>query len=174
MKLIITSKNFNASDHLKETIDKKFQKLDKYFPKEEVANIMLYTEANKYKVEATIQAKGVFFRAEDRCSDPYEGVDKVVDKLSRQMSKFKDKLKSKFRDKKEFVFDEIPEVEPQKNIKIVKNKSFVLSAMTAEDAVIQMELLQHEFYLFLNIETDEVNVVYKRDAGDYGLLEAKQ
>ncbi len=174
MKLIVNSKNFNASEHLKETIDKKFQKLDKYFSSDETAHIMLYTEANDYKVEATINTKGVLFRAEERCHDPYEGVDKVVDKLSRQMSKFKDKLHKKFRNKKTFVFENIPDEEPIENVKIVKNKSFALSAMTAEDAVIQMELLQHRFYLFLNIETDEVNVVYKRDKGDYGLLEAKQ
>lgn len=172
MKILTTSKNHNASDRLKETIEKKFGKLDKYFSNEITANVMTLKEREQYKVEATINTKGTIFRAEVLAEDPYEGVDKVVEKLSRQMSKFKTKLQRKHKDHKELSFAELPEIEDEQNeIKVVRNKKFQLSPMTADEAVIQMELLEHNFFVFLNIETDSVNVVYRRNDRNYGLLE---
>ena len=93
MKVVISGKNFNASDELKKTVEKKFGKLDKFFSDEIPANVKFKTEGgSKYKVEATINTKGTIFRAEDVTSEPYEGIDKVVDRLSTQMSKFRKKL----------------------------------------------------------------------------------
>lgn len=172
MKVIITSKNFNASDHLKETIEKKFEKLGKYFSNDIVANVMISMERNRQKMEATINARGMIFRAEESTTDAYEGVDRIVDKLSKQMSRFKDKLQKKYKDNKEFMFTDIPEYEEEpEEMKIVKRKKFELLPMSVEEAIMQMELLQHSFFVFLNIETDSVNVVYKRHQDDYGLLE---
>ena len=172
MKIIITSKNFSASDHLKQTIEKKFEKLGKFFSSEIVANVMLSTEKNRQKIEATINARGTIFRAEERSADVYEGIDRVVDKLSAQMSKFKTKLQKKHKGNKEFAFHDIPEYEEEAlEIKVVKRKKFDLAPMTTEEAIMQMELLGHTFFVFLGVDSGSVNVVYKRDNDDYGLLE---
>lgn len=173
MKVIITSKNFNASDHLKQTIEKKFDRLGKYFSSDIVANVMLSEERGRQKVEATINVKGTIFRAEDTNSDAYNGVDRVVEKLSSQMSRFKTKLQRKHKDHKEFLFGAVPDAaaEEAEEMRIVRTKKFDLMPMSVDEAVMQMELLEHSFFIFLNMETDSVNVVYKRKDNSYGLLE---
>lgn len=171
MKVIITSKNFNASDHLKEIIESKFEKLGKYFSKDIIANVTLSSEKGRQKLEATINAKGTIFRAEEETTDVYSGVDRIVDKLASQMSRFKTKLLRKHKDHKEFVFTDLPESPEAQEATIVKKKTFDLIPMSVDEAIMQMELLEHNFYVFLNMGTETVNVVYKRKAGDYGLLE---
>lgn len=172
MKTNITGKNYSPSDKLKETIEKKFEKLDKYFSNEVTGNVMTIKEKGGYKVEATINAKGTIFRAEVKEDDPYEAVDRVIEKLSRQMSKFKTKLQKKYKGHKEFTFAALPEYdEEQEEIHIVKKKKFELTPMTVDEAIVQMELLAHNFFVFLNMETDSVNVVYRRNDRDYGVLE---
>ena len=172
MKVVITCKNLTANDHLKDTIEKKFDKLGKYFSKDIVANIMLSHERGKSRLEATINAKGTIFRAEETNEDVYTCVDKVIDKLSSQMSRFKTKLQRKHKDQKEIMFAEVPDIpEEAEEMKIVRTKKFDLLPMSAEEAILQMELLEHNFYVFLNMETDSVSVVYKRNDGAYGLLE---
>ncbi len=171
MRVIITSKNFNASDHLKQTIESKFEKLGKYFSKDIVANVTLTMEKGRQKIEATINAKGTIFRAEEETNDIYTGVDRVVDKLSTQMSRFKTKLQRKHKDHKEFIFANLPEAPEAEEMAVVRTKKFDLMPMSQDEAIMQMELLEHTFYVFLNMETDTVNVVYKRKDGNYGLLE---
>ncbi|MCL1809083.1 MAG: ribosome-associated translation inhibitor RaiA [Clostridiales bacterium] len=172
MKVIITSKNFNASDHLKDVIEKKFEKLGKYFSSDIVANIIISMERGKQKIEATINVRGMIFRAEEHAGDAYECIDRIVEKLSKQMSRFKEKLQKKHKDNKEFSFSAIPEYEESpEEIRVVKTKKFDLLPMTTEEAIMQMELLQHNFFVFLNMESDSINVVYKRKNDDYGLLE---
>lgn len=173
MKVIITSKNFNPSDHLKKIIETKFEKLGKYFSSEIVANVMLSVEKGREKVEATINAKGTIFRAEDETTDFYTAVDRVVDKLSTQMSRFKTKLQRKHKDHKEFIFANLPEIQESEaeDLAVVRTKEFDLAPMSADEAVMQMELLEHSFFIYLNMETGMVNVVYKRKDGDYGVLE---
>lgn len=172
MKTNISGKNYSPSDKLKATIEKKFQKLDKYFSNEITGNVMTIKEKGGYKVEATINAKGTIFRAEVKADDPYDAVDRVIDKLSSQMSKFKSKLQKKYKGNKDFMFAELPEIEEeQEEIQVVKKKKFELVPMTVDEAIIQMELLAHNFFVFLNMETDSVNVVYRRDDKAYGVLE---
>ena len=171
MKVIITSKNFNASDHLKKIIESKFEKLSKYFSKDIVANVTLSIEKGRQKMEATINAKGTIFRAEEETSDVYAGVDKVVDKLATQMSRFKTRLLRKHKDNKEFAFDDLPDSSESEETVVVKRKKFDLIPMTIEEAIMQMELLEHNFYVFLDMDSETVNVVYKRKDGDYGILE---
>ncbi|MFQ8602465.1 MAG: ribosome hibernation-promoting factor, HPF/YfiA family [Anaerovoracaceae bacterium] len=172
MKTIITGKNYSPSDKLKETIEKKFEKLDKYFSNEITGNVMTIKEKGGYKVEATINARGTIFRAEMKADDPYDAVDRVIEKLSSQMSKFKSKLQKKYKGQKDFMFAELPEAEEeQEELHIVKKKRFELIPMTVDEAIVQMELLAHNFFVFLNMETDSVNVVYKRNDKDYGVLE---
>ncbi|MDD2295081.1 MAG: ribosome-associated translation inhibitor RaiA [Eubacteriales bacterium] len=172
MKVIITTKNFNASDQLKERIEKKFQKLDKYFSKEIVANIMLSSEKeNLQKLEATINAGGMIFRAEEKNTDIYNCLDKVIDRLSSQMSRFKTKMVKRHKDQKEVLFSEVPDLqEATEEITVVKTKHFAIHPMSTEEAIMQMELLEHSFFVFLNEEAADVNVVYKRKDGSYGLL----
>ncbi len=170
MKVMITSKKFNTTQHLKDTIEKKFEKLGKYFSDDIVANVMVSSEKDRETMEATINVRGMIFRAESTGGDIYEGVDKVVERLSTQMSRFKSKLQRKHKDNKAFNFMDIPDAEDPE-IRVVRTKKFELVPMTVEEAIVNMEMLQHAFYVFLNMETDSVNVVYKRKNNDYGLLE---
>lgn len=173
MKVIITSKNIKTNAYLKETIEKKMQKLGKYFSDDIGINIMLSAEKKMEKIEATIKARGMIFRAESKSEDIYESLDKVVDKLSTQMSRFKSKLQKKHKGSKDLIFEEWPEPAEEivEDIQIVKKKKFDLLPMTEEEAILQMELLEHNFYVFMDMETRSVNVVYKRDGDAYGLLE---
>ena len=172
MKVIITGKNYAPSEKLKETIEKKFEKLDKYFSNEITGNVMTIKEKGNYKVESTINANGTIFRAEVRSGDPYDCVDRCIEKLSSQMSRFKTKLQKKHKGQKAVDFADNPAFEEtEEEIHVVKRKIFGLSPMTVDEAIVQMELLEHNFFVFLNIETDAVNVLYRRSDNDYGLLE---
>ncbi|MDR1136418.1 MAG: ribosome-associated translation inhibitor RaiA [Clostridiales Family XIII bacterium] len=175
MKVIITSKSLNASEHLKDTIESKFRKLGKFFSDDINVNVMLSLEKGRQKIEATINAKGTIFRAEDTTNDIYNGVDRVVDKLSAQMSKFKTKLQRKHKDNKVIQFADVPDPaeEEQEDLALVRRKKFDLLPMSVDEAILQMELLEHNFFVFLNMETDGVGVVYKRKDGNYGLLETE-
>lgn len=172
MKVIITSKNVNASDHLKKTIEKKLAKLEKYFSDDIGVHVMLTEEKNKKKMEVTIKAKGTIFRGEARAEQFYDAIDLVAEKLSSQMTRFKGKLQKKHKDAKDFRFEFWPEAEQEtEDIRVTRTKKFELEPMSVEEAVLQMEMLEHTFYIFLNRETDSVNAVYKRKENDYGLLE---
>jgi len=174
MKVIITSKNFNAGDRLKNTIESKLSKLGKYFSDEIVANVTLSHEKGRQKIEITINAKGTIFRAEDSNADMYTGVDKAIEKLSSQMSRFKSKLQKKHKDNKAIMFKDVPDDEfVDEQAKIVKRKKFDLLPMSADEAILQMELLEHSFFVYLDMETDGVGVIYKRQDGNYGLLETE-
>lgn len=176
MKVIITSKNIKTNEHLKDTVEKKMQKLDKYFSDDISANVMLSSEKQWEKMEATIKVRGMVFRAESRDEDVYSSIDKVVDKLAAQMSRFKSKLVKKHRGQMGIKFEEWPELPEADNtydeeLKIVKRKQFAIEPLSIDEAIVRMELVGHSFYVFMNNETNAVNVVYKRDGGDYGLLE---
>ncbi len=172
MKIIITNKNINSSDFLKENIEKKFSKLDKYFSDEVTANVVVSVQKGRQKVEATINGAGTIFRAEQVADVAYDAVDGIVDKLSSQMSRFKTKLQRKHKENKNFFFAELPDMEEEEDeINVVKRKKMEIAPMNVEEAIMQMELLGHNFFIFLNMETDSVNVVYQRKNGDYGLIE---
>lgn len=175
MKVIITSKNIKLNDYLKDTIEKKMQKLDKYFADDIDVNVRLSAERTWEKMEATIRVKGTVFRAEAKGEKVYDCIEKVVEKLATQMSRFKDRLVKKHKGQPGLKFEELPVMETEEvadEIKIVKDKKFTIEALTPEEAIVQMELIGHTFFLFINSETKAVNVVYKRESGDYGLLEA--
>lgn len=172
MKINITGKNFTTYQRLEDTIDKKFEKLGKYFSDDITVNVVLSQERGKDKIEVTINAKGAVFRAEEVVPDIYEGIDRVVDKLASQMSKFKGKLKKRYNDNKALKFEVLPDYEEEvEEVKVVKTKKFQLEPMSIDEAILQMEMLQHDFFVFLNMETDSVNVVYSRKDGNYGVLE---
>ena len=170
MKIIVTGKNINVSDKIQTAIEKKFEKLGKYFADDIKANVVIYPEKAKVKMEATIATKGAIFRAEDVSQDIFDCIDIVADKLSSQMSKYKGKMLRKNKSNESVRFEMIPETAEPEEGKVVKTKRFELTPITVDEAILQMELLQHNFFVFLNVETDSVSVVYKRQDKDYGVL----
>ena len=175
MKINITGKNFTTYKRLEDTLEKKFEKLGKYFSDDITVNVVLSQERGKDKIEVTINAKGTVFRAEEVAADVYEGIDKAVDKLSSQMAKYKGKLQKRYNDNKSLRFENIPEMpeEEVEEVKVVRTKKFDLQPMDVEDAIIRMEMLGHDFFVFLDMETDSVNIVYSRKDGNYGLPETR-
>ena len=172
MKVEVRGKNYKVSENLVMIIEKKFAKLDKYFPEEITAEVLTKRESDHFKTEASIHAKKHIFRAEVITMEPFDAVDRLVDKLSTQMSKFKTKLQKKYKDHADFDFAELPEHHDETEVpEVVKKKQLELVMMTQNEAILAMEQLSHKFYIFLNEETDRVSVVYKRHDGDYGLLE---
>ena len=176
MNVNITGKNYKTYDKLEKTIEKKLDRLDKYFSDDITANVVLSQERGKDKIEVTINAKGAVFRAEEINQDIYEGIDKLVDKLSSQMSRFKGKLARRYNDNKalKFEFDEPEDDEDFDEIEetpVVKTKKFELRPMDVDEAILEMEMLGHSFFVYLDMDTDSVNVVYKRNGGNYGVLE---
>lgn len=173
MKITITGKNFNTYKHLEDTIDKKFERLGKYFSDDIDVKVVLSQERGKDKIEVNINAKGAVFRAEEVTTDIYEGIDRAVDKLSSQMAKFKGKLQKRYNDNKSVRFEALPDIEEEEPLTVVRTKKFDLVPMDVEEAILEMEMLQHDFFVYLNMETDSVNVVYKRKDGNYGVLDTR-
>ena len=175
MRFIITGRNMVVTEGLREAVEEKLGKLDKYCAEETKADVTLSVNRNDQKVEVTIPVKGGIIRAEEVSEDMYASIDMVEETIERQLVKYKNKLvdkKKSYRDN--FTNDYIEadyEDEDEDVVKIVRTKSFGIKPMDAEEACIQMELLGHNFFVFLNAETDEVNVVYKRKGGTFGLIE---
>lgn len=173
MKIIVTGKNIAISDKIQDAIDKRFEKLGKFFADDIQAKVLIHPEKSKVKVEATIFTKGTIFRAEEVSQDVYDCIDAAAEKLMSQMSKYKGKLMKRHKGKESIKFEMIPEAPAAEETRVVKTKKFQLIPMSVDDAILQMEMLQHNFFVFLNTETDSVNVVYKRNDDDYGLLETE-
>lgn len=175
MKINITGKNMEVTDALKDVTYKKIGKLDKYFDQDVIAYVTLSVEKNRQIIEVTIDLPGTILRAEEYTDDMYASIDKAVDVLERQMRKYKTKLQKRYQNTDTIRFENIKPLTQENNTeekpKIVKTKRFPMKPMHKEEALLQMELLGHNFFMFRNGETDEVNVVYKRKDGNYGLIE---
>ncbi|WP_132995288.1 ribosome hibernation-promoting factor, HPF/YfiA family [Sporanaerobacter acetigenes] len=175
MKINITGKNMEITDALRDVTYKKLGKLDKYFQSDVEANVTYSVERNRKIIEVTINLPGTILRAEESSDDMYTSIDKAVDILERQIRKYKTKLQKRYQNGETIRFENIQPL-PQENQevnkpKIVKTKRFAMKPMNTEEAILQMELLRHNFFMFMNAETDEVNVIYKRKDGNYGLIE---
>lgn len=169
----VVGRNIDVTDSLREAIDKKLARLDQYFQKDTPANVTLSTQRNRQIVEVTVPFYGNIFRSEESTNDMYESLDKVIDILERQIRKNKDKLKNK-KGMETIRFENIealPVEEQGEEQKVVKVKRFAIKPMNQEEAILQMELLGHAFYVFENAETGDANVVYRRKDGNYGLIE---
>lgn len=173
MKIVVSGRNITISEAVKDQVDKKLKKLDKMFKSETEAFVTFSTQRHLHLVEITIPIKnGAYLRAVGSQEDMYKAIDDASDKIIRQMRKHKTKLERRFHSHNSFDFDEIPEHdEAESDIRIVRSKKFALKPMHPEEAVLQMDLIHHDFYVFINGETDEVNVVYRRNDGDFGLIE---
>ena len=171
MKFIIIGRNIDVTEGLKSAVQEKLGKLERYFTPETEIHVTLSVEKDRQKIEVTIPVKGNIIRSEQVSSDMYVSIDLVEEVIERQLRKYKTKIVKQQAGgnfQKEFVEDEFLEDE---EVKIIRTKKFGIKPMYPEDACVQMELLGHNFYVFRNAETDEVNVVYKRKGNTYGLIE---
>jgi len=173
MKIEITSKNYNVSEKLKDIIEKKVGKLDKYFNEDAVAKVNCKTEGIINKLELTVRSKGLFYRAEVSSDNMYENIDLALPKVERQIIKYGDKfftrLKKDSLNKDYLFFDEAPIIPKSE---VVKKKTYELEPISVEDAKMFLDTIDNNFYIFLNRETNRVNVIYKRLDNNYGLIEA--
>ena len=176
MKVQIYGKNITVTPAIAEKIEKKLNMLNKYFIIEEddTANVVVRVYPTKQKIEVTIPVKGDIIRSEQTSTDMYVSIDLVEEVIERQLRKYKNKLIARHQEggtfKQEF-FEEEPAIDSNDEIQIVRTKKFGIKPMFPEDACVQMELLGHDFFVFSNAETEEVNVVYKRKNGTFGLIE---
>ncbi len=173
MKISYTAKNYNVSDKFKEILEKKLNKLEKYFDEDVTVKVNCIEQAKQNKLEITINSKGMFFRSEVTSDNMYNNIDLALPKIEKQIVKQGSKFKTKLK-KDAFLSNELmfAEQEEEKVLpKLVKTKTFELDPLTVEDAESYMEALDHNFYIFLNAETGNVNVIYKRNDKNYGLIE---
>ena len=170
MKITILTRKFELTDDVKERVQKKLDKLDKFFPKETEAKVSLKEEGNKVRVEVTIRQGGAIFRAEETDKEVYNAIDRVEDVLERQIRKNRTRLEKKMHFAKD-TFADLGVDDVEEELKISKTKRFEISPMSVEEAIMQMNLLSHEFYVFRNFETGSINVVYKRKGDSYGVIE---
>ena len=173
MKFIIIGKNIDVTPSLKESIENKLGKLERYFTPDTEIHVTLSVQRENQKIEVTIPVKGNIIRSEQESNDMYVSIDLVEEVIERQLRKYKNKLIAKHQDGSNFNNDffESEETDDDGEIKIVRTKKFGIKPMFPEDACIQMELLGHNFFVFCNAETDEVCVVYRRKDGTFGLIE---
>ena len=177
MNFIISGKNINVTQGLKETIEQKLGKLERYFTPDTEIIVTLSVEKDRQKIEVTIPVKGHIIRSEQTSTDMYVSIDLVEEVIERQLRKYKNKLVERSQGHLEDTnfqrtfFDSDDDTSMDDDIKIVKTKRFGIKPMYPEDACMQMDLIGHSFYVFCNAETDEVNVVYKRKNGTFGLIE---
>jgi putative sigma-54 modulation protein len=173
MKLTINGKNIEVTEGLRERVTKKMSKLDKFFNNETEAHVTLSVQRLRQIAEVTISFNGIVLRAEESNEDMYTSIDKTVDLLERQIRKNKTRLERRLHDN-DFRIEDIKfqeEIPEEKDYKVVRSKRFAVKPMDVEEAILQMNLLGHEFFMFSNAETRHVNVVYKRKDGNYGLIE---
>ena len=170
MKITMTGRKVTLRPAFVERTETKLSKLDKFFDTDAAADVTVTAERDQHRVEVTIRCNGMIFRAEETAEDMNEAVDRLVDILLRQIRKNKTRLEKRLRSGA-FVDGYEPETEESETYRIVRSKSFPVKPLDVEEAILQMNLTGHQFYMFRNMDSGEINVVYRRKNGDYGLLE---
>lgn len=173
MRYTITGRNIEVTPGLREAVQDKIGKLESYFTPDTEVIVTLSVQKDIQKIEVTIPVKGSIIRAEESSTDMYVSIDLVEEIIERQIRRYRKKLIDKKQSAQSFseLFIQEAEEDESEEISIVKTKRFGMKPMFPEDACVEMELLGHNFYMFLNAETDQVNVVYKRKGNTYGLIE---
>ncbi len=176
MQYIISGKNIEITKALREATIAKLNKMEKYFGPDNEAQITMSVQKLRHIIEVSIPIKGNIIRAEVSAESMYTAIDNVVDVLERQLLRHKNKLITKHRNAGTFKMDFVTETTSEKKlddnkIDVVRTKRFEMKPMDVEEACMEMDLLGHNFFVFRNRDTDEVNVVYKRKQGTYGLIE---
>jgi len=173
MKYSFIGKNIAVTNKLKERAEAKLGKLQKFFKDDTEVFVTMGVQRNLQIFEVTIPYGGVVFRAETSSEDMFSSIDKAVDILERQIRKNKTRLERKLRenafDPNNFIDNEIVDEEPE--FRVIKAKRFSVKPMDIEEAILQMNLVGHEFFVFMNATTHTINVVYRRHDGEYGLIE---
>lgn len=171
MKMNISGKGMHVSKYLQELVEKKLGKLDRYFHTDTEAQVTLSVEKTRQICEVTIPIKGGVIRAKDVTGDMYASIDGVVAKLEKQIQKHRTKLERRLH---EGAYHGAEPLEAEKPREVVRKKSFALKPMSMEEAILQMELVDHTFYVYRDAEVDEIHVLYLRDDGDLGLITPSQ
>ena len=181
MKFTFTEKRMGSSEELREYTRRKVGKLDRFFKTEAEAFVTFSLERGRYLAEITIHNNGMYYRASELTSDMYASVDSGVAAIERQIRRNKTRLEKRLREgafekESNYVPAFVPAEEEKEDeeFKIVRSKHFSIKPMSPEEAILQMNLLEHDFYLFENIDTGDINVVYARKEGGYGLLEPEK
>ncbi len=180
MKIHTRGDRIELTDSLKDYVEKKLSKLERYFeaPLSADVNVTLSVIRDLHTVEVTIPMPGVMLRAEEKNTDMYASIDLVVDKLERQIRKHKTKVNRRVRQEsgvkvlfKEQFEPSVAVQDEEEDFELVRTKRFNLKPMDVDEAILQMNMVGHNFFVFSNMDTEEVNVVYKRNDGKYGLIE---
>ncbi len=175
MRIEVRGKNIELTNALREYVEKRLSKLERFIDDLKEAQVTLSVEGDSHRVEVTIPLNGVILRGEEKTDDMYSSVDLVVDKLEKQIDKYKTRIYRRYRGaglKKAVVeLPPVKEEEKEEAAKVVRTKRFALKPMDVEEAIMQMNLLGHSFFVFFNAESGEVNVLYRRKDGNYGLIE---
>ncbi len=179
MRISITGKNLEISDYLRDLVEKKVGKLDRYFSQDTEAVVTLSMEKSRHIVEVTIPYDGGVIRGEEVTADMYASIDNVLDKLEKQIIRHRTKLEKSLRTGA-FKYDEplfggtYEDMDDDEGPQIVRVKRFNVKPMSEEEAMLQIEMVGHSFYVFMNADTEEINVLYKRKDGNYGLIEPER
>ena len=175
MRFTISGKNIDVTEGLRNAIQDKLGKLERYFTPETEIIVTMSIEKERQKIEVTIPVKGTIIRSEQVSNDMYVSIDLVEEVIERQLRKYKAKIVEKHQNggnlRREFIEKDADDAEEE--VRIIRTKHFGMKPMFPEDACVQMELLGHNFFVFRNAATEEVNVVYKRKGNTYGLIEPK-
>ncbi|WP_346353451.1 ribosome hibernation-promoting factor, HPF/YfiA family [Azotosporobacter soli] len=172
MTIAVRGKNIEITPALKDYVTKRVSKVTKYFDNIGEMSAVLKVEKGRHIVELTVPINGMILRGEEATADMYASIDQVVEKIEKQIEKYKTKLAKRMKSgtfKSELVQSALQEEDD--DTKVVKTKRFAVKPMYVEEAVLQMNMINHDFYVFTNTETEEVNVVYRRKDGHYGLIE---
>lgn len=175
MNITVRGKNIDVTPALHDYVEKRVSKVTKYFSEIGNINAALAVEKNKQSVEVTVPVGGIILRAQESTDDMYTSIDLVVDKIERQIRKHKTKLMKRFRnnnnDSSKFLSDLVPDpAMPEEDYKVIKTKRFTIKPMPVEEAIMQMNLLNHDFFVYFDADDEAVSVIYKRSDGDYGLI----
>ena len=172
MKFIISGKNITVSEGLRTAVEDKLGKLERYFTPDTEVVVTLSVEKERQKIEVTIPVKGNIIRSEQVSNDMYVSIDLVEEVIERQLRKYKNKIVDRKQAPGNFQQEYLEkDYEEDEEVKIIRTKKFDIKPMYPEDSCVQMEILGHNFFVFVNAETDQVNVVYKRKGNTYGLIE---
>ncbi|MDI6711164.1 MAG: ribosome-associated translation inhibitor RaiA [Thermoanaerobacterales bacterium] len=167
MRVNVRGKNIEVTDALRGYVEKRLKKLEKYLNNYGDAQVTLTVERDSHRIEVTIPINGMILRGEESTGDMYASVDQVVEKLEKQVERFKGRITRRLRTAGAAGVG----VENEEPLEVVRTKRFAIKPMEVEEAIMQMNLLGHSFFVFANAETEQVNVVYKRKDGNYGLIE---
>lgn len=174
MKIQIAARNTTVRDSFKKSLEKKLSKLDRFFEEDVAAKVTVTHEGGRETVEVSIQSSGIMFRAEKTTQDRLDSLDVVVDALFRQIVKNKSKLEKRLRKTAFEPGYDNDYIGAEEDFQIVRSKRFNVKPMDVEEAILQMNLVGHNFYMFRNSDNGEVCVVYKRKDGNYGVLEPQE